>query len=118
MTTNGNEKDKNQLYCKLKWTELMILICPVLVATIFILFYFNSWTNDVKVFQLTTSYHDEAISYEKNAAFYYRLPIEFNSFQWLPQSFYLTNITNNFSDPFLEFLSNLITWNLIEWNLY
>jgi len=41
MNMNGNEKDKNQPYGKLKWTELMILIGAVLVATVFIIFYFN-----------------------------------------------------------------------------
>lgn len=41
MTTNGNEKDKNQPYGKLKWTELMILIGAILAATVFIIFYFN-----------------------------------------------------------------------------
>jgi hypothetical protein len=41
MTTDGNDKEKNQQYGKLKWTELMILIGAVLVATIFIIFYFN-----------------------------------------------------------------------------
>jgi hypothetical protein len=43
MTMNGNDKDKdkNQPYGKLKWTELIILIGAVLGATVFILIYFN-----------------------------------------------------------------------------
>jgi hypothetical protein len=61
---NGNDKDKNQPYGKLKWTELMILIGAVLVATIFIIFYFNLWSNDMKVFQNLSGQHKN--SYVRN----------------------------------------------------
>jgi hypothetical protein len=42
MTTDGIGKDKDQPYGKLKWTEIIILIGAVVMATLFMLFYFNS----------------------------------------------------------------------------
>jgi hypothetical protein len=42
MTTDDNGKDKNEPYGKLKWTELIILTGAIVVATLFILFYFSS----------------------------------------------------------------------------
>ena len=42
MTTDNNGKDENTSYGKLKWTELIILTGAVVVATLFILFYFSS----------------------------------------------------------------------------
>ncbi|HYZ58121.1 MAG TPA: hypothetical protein VE544_00585, partial [Nitrososphaeraceae archaeon] len=42
MTTDNNGKDKNTSYGKLKWTELIILTGAIVVATLFILFYFSS----------------------------------------------------------------------------
>jgi flagellar basal body-associated protein FliL len=41
MTTDNNEEDKNESYGKLKWTDLILLIGAIVVATLFILFYFN-----------------------------------------------------------------------------
>jgi hypothetical protein len=42
MTTDNNTEDKNDSYGKLKWKDLILLIGAIVVATLFILFYFSS----------------------------------------------------------------------------
>jgi hypothetical protein len=42
MTTDNNAEDKNDSYGKLKWKDLILLIGAIVVATLFILFYFSS----------------------------------------------------------------------------
>jgi hypothetical protein len=42
MTTDNNAEDKNESYGKLKWTDLILLIGAVIVATIFMIIYFSS----------------------------------------------------------------------------